>query len=69
MFYGIIKEGSACELNISRHEQYPPIVRTKIIKPMLFANYPKQGTFFFINLNNTPLDYNKYVMEPKIIII
>jgi hypothetical protein len=43
----------------------PLIVQTKIIEPMMFANYPKQGIVFLLGLGNTPLGCNQYVMEPK----
>jgi len=39
--------------------------RTKVIKPMLFANYPKHGIIFLAGLGNTPPSHNIYVMEPK----
>jgi hypothetical protein len=43
----------------------PLIVQTKIIEPMMFANYPKHGIVFLLGLGNTPLGCNQYVMEPK----
>jgi hypothetical protein len=43
----------------------PLTTRTKIIKPMLFPNYPKQGITFFVGSSKTPLGCNRYVMEPK----
>ncbi len=33
--------GSACKLNDYGHEEYLSITQTKIIKPMVFVNYPK----------------------------
>jgi hypothetical protein len=44
----------------------PPIAQTKIIEPMLFADYPKHGIAFLIGLSNTLQGCNRYVMEPKI---
>jgi hypothetical protein len=43
----------------------PLTTRTKIIEPMLFADYPKQGIAFLVSLGNTFSNYNRHVMEPK----
>jgi hypothetical protein len=40
-FMGYPKRCNACELSTSEHEQYPFKVQTKIIKPILFVDYPK----------------------------
>jgi hypothetical protein len=42
-----------------------PITLTKIIEPMVFANYPKWGIAFIVGLSTTLLGFNIYVMEPK----
>jgi hypothetical protein len=60
-----LKRGSACELNIYGHEQYPFHTQAKIIRPMLFTNYPKLSIVFLVGLGNTPPSCNRYVMEPK----
>jgi len=36
----------------------PPIARTKIIEPMLFVDYPKQGIAFLVGLGNNPLRWS-----------
>jgi len=43
----------------------PLITRTKIIEPMVFANYPKWGIVFLVCLGITLLVFNIYVLESK----
>jgi hypothetical protein len=43
---GYSKRGNACELNNFGHEQYPFDNSTKIIEPMVFIDYPKEGKLF-----------------------
>ncbi len=40
-FMGHLERGSACELSILDMNNTLLIARTKIIEPMVFANYPK----------------------------
>ncbi len=40
-FMGHLEKGSACELSVLGMRNTPLIIQTKIIEPMVFANYPK----------------------------
>ncbi len=42
------KRGISCELSSFGHEQYPFNRPNQKIEPMVFADYPKQGIYFFI---------------------
>jgi hypothetical protein len=40
-FMGYSKKGNACELNIEGMSNNPSTTQTKIIEPMVFADYSK----------------------------
>jgi hypothetical protein len=47
--YGILWEGSACELNSFGHEQNPSDSSNQNNWPMVFVDYPNEGIIFLLS--------------------